>query len=314
VLLFFSTGLFSQDSNMPLTRLRLSYVDSLRIDSIRKEFILTHKPLTEEQLNLFKKQSRLSVYGSEVTPFINESFHLKVLPGFSSRSLTMKIKPSFELLFYSYVFLFIFLGIILSISPQYIKVIFELLLRRSSSQDKSRETKLNTSIPSLLMNLLFILSTSFFIYFAVQRVYGYSRFNQLTFILSIALLVTVLFLFKFFFLQLCGWIFKQKTVFDVYFTYLSLVNKALGLIFLFSSTLMTFGASSFSYVIFLISVIVLIVLLTIRIFNAFFIFSNPFKIGLPEFLIGFISMELLPTLVFFKFLQEHSDVLLNGFL
>jgi hypothetical protein len=59
---------------------------------------------------------------------------------------------------------------------------------------------------------------------------------------------------------------------------------------------------------------VLIGLLLVRVVNAFLIFSQPFKIGLPEFMIGFLSLEMLPTLVVLKFLQENSTVLLNGFL
>jgi hypothetical protein len=309
-----STVLNAQDTVFNLELNKALYLDSLHKDSVRKEFIMSHRPITIEQLNLFKKPIEKSVYGNAVTSFIGESMYFKAAPGISARALTIKFKPALEWLFYSYVFLFLFLASILSISPEYIKVILGLLFRKGSNQDKSRETKLNTSLPSFLMNILFILSSSFFIFFTLTKIYGYNRLNPIGFILSCALVIAVFYLFKFLVLQLCGWLFKQKNIFDHYFSYLSLVNKAMGLTLLASSALMAFGIDGFSGVVFTLSIVVLIGLLSIRVVNAFFIFSQPFKIGLPEFVIGFLSLEMLPTLVFLKFLQENSAVLLNGFL
>jgi hypothetical protein len=324
VLLIVSTELLSQDtlvkfkthSSFYRDSLKAAHLDSLRADSVRKDFIMSHRPVTIDQLNLFKKPIKKSVYGTAVTSFINESIYLKAKPEGSSRFLTVKFRPAVEWLFYSYIFLFLFLASILSISPAYIKVIIGLLFKKGSNQDKSREIKLNTSLPSLMMNVLFIFSSSFFIYFSLSKIYGYNRLNSIAFILSCMLVITFFYLFKFMFLQLCGWLFKQKNIFDHYFSYLSLVNKALGLILLVSSALMAFGQveDGFSRVVFTLSIVFLVGLLLVRIVNAYFIFRQPFKIGLPEFIIGFLSLEMLPTLVFLKFLQENSVVLLNGFL
>jgi hypothetical protein len=313
--LILSTELLSQDTLVELNRDHSFYLDSLRTDSIRKEFIYSHRPVTPRQLNLFKRPLQKSIYGSAVTSFINESFYFRATSENTARYPTLKFKPALEWLFYSYGFLFLFLAFILSISPEYVKVIFGLLLKRGSNQDKSRETKLNTSLPSFMMNILFIFSSSFFIFFSLSKIYGYKGLDPLTFILSCILMVTFFYLFKFLFLQLCGWLFKQKNTFNHYFSYLSLINKALGLMLLGSSTLIAFGSNDgFSRVIFTLSIILLVGLLLIRVVNAYFIFSQPFKIGLPEFVIGFISLEMLPTLVFLKFLQENSVVLFNGFL
>jgi hypothetical protein len=315
ILLILSSELLSQDTLVGLERDHSVNVDSLKADSIRKEFILSHKPVTSEQLNLFRKPLQKSVYGTAVTSLIKESFYFRTESENTARYLTLKFRPALEWLFYSYVFLFLFLAFILAISPEYIKVIIGLLFKRGSNQDKSRETKLNTSLPSFMMNILFIFSSSFFIYFSLSKIYGYNGLNPLAFTLSCILVITFFYLFKFLFLQLCGWLFKQKYIFNHYFSYLSLINKALGLLLLASSTLIAFGGNDgFSRVVFTLSIVLLFGLLIIRVVNAYFIFSQPFKIGLPEFLIGFISLEMLPTLVFLKFLQENSEVLLNGFL
>jgi hypothetical protein len=324
ILLITSTDLLSQDTPVKFKThnslyrdsFNAAHLDSLRADSVLKDFIMSHRPITIDQLNLFKKPIRKSVYGSAVTSFIDESIYLKVKPVSASRFLTLKSRPSLEWLFYSYIFLFLFLASILSISPTYIKVIVGLLFKKGSNQDKSRETKLNTSLPSLMMNMLFIFSSSFFLYFSLNKIYGYSRLNPIGFIFSSILVITFFYLFKFMFLQLCGWLFKQKNIFDQYFSYLALVNKALGLILLASSALIAFGGvdDGFSRFVFTLSIVLLVGLLLIRVVNAYFIFSQPFKIGLPEFIIGFLSLEMLPSLVFVKFLQENSVVLLNGFL
>jgi len=314
LLLILSTGLYSQDKFVEVRKVKAFNIDSLKADSIRKDFIMSHRPVTTEQLNLFKKPIEKSVYGTAITSFIAESMYFKTLPGIASRVLTIKFRSALDWLFYSYVLLFLFLASILSMSPEYIKVIIGLLFRKGSTQDKSREAKLNTSIPSLMMNILFIFSTSFFMYFTMSKIYGYNQLNPFGFILSCAMVITFFYLFKFLFLQLCGWLFKQKSIFDHYFSYLSLVNKAMGLTLLVSSAFMAFGIDGFSGVVFTLSIVVLIGFLLVRVVNAFFIFRQPFKIGLPEFMIGFLSLEMLPTLVVLKFLQENSAVLLNGFL
>ena len=169
LLLILSTGLFSQDSLDEMSYVNAFYNDSLKADSIRKDFIMSHRPVSTDQLNLFNKPAQKSVYGKAVTSFIAESMYFKTLPGIASRVLTIKFRSALDWLFYSYVMLFLFLASILSISPEYIKVILGLLFRKGSSQDKSREAKLNTSIPSIMMNILFILSSSFFIYFTGNK-------------------------------------------------------------------------------------------------------------------------------------------------
>jgi hypothetical protein len=313
LLSIFSTGLFSQDTFIKVPKENV-YTDSIYADSIRMAFILSHRPLTSEQLNLFKGSIRPSVYGRVVTSFIDRSLYFKGAKGISVRSLTLKYRQADEWIFYSFAFLFLFLGAVLTISPEYVKVVFGLLLRQGSLQDKSRETKLNISLPSFMMNLLFIMAASFFIFFVLSKHYNQRTLNPLGFIFSCGTLISIFFVFKFLFLQLCGWLFRKKAVFDSYFTYLSLVNKGLGLLFLISSTLMAFGNVGLEGIVFAVSLCILIGLLVIRIVNSYFIFSQPLKIGVPEFLIGFLSLEMLPTLVVLKFLKENSDVLLNGFL
>jgi hypothetical protein len=158
------------------------------------------------------------------------------------------------------------------------------------------------------------MASSFFIYFALNKTYDQRDLNPLRFIFSCAILISIFYVFKFLFLQLCGWLFRKKAVFDSYFSYLSLVNKGLGLLLLISSILLAFGSVGLGGIVFAVSLCILIGLLVIRIVNSYFIFSQPLKIGVPEFLIGFLSLEMLPTLVMLKFLKENSDVLLNGFL
>ena len=119
ILLIFSSDLLSQDTpdkfNTPNSfsrdSLNAAHLDSLRLDSIRKDFILSHKPLTINQLNLFKKPIKKSVYGSAVTLFITESIYFNAKRESDSRSLTVKFRPAFEWLFYSYIFLFLFFHI-----------------------------------------------------------------------------------------------------------------------------------------------------------------------------------------------------------
>lgn len=313
LLMLLANTINAQDSSTVSTSSYFDHMDSLRVDSIRKAFILNHRPLTSKQLGIFKMPLSKGVYGSAVTPYINTSLYFRGSINAKVRVLSLRSRTKAEWLFYSFATLFILLGSILTVSPEYLKVIIGLIFRRGSFQDKSRETKLNSSLPSFMMNMLFFFSASFFIYFTLVKVYGQTQLEDIEFILICTVLLALVYLFKFFFIQLCGWLFKQQGVFDSYFSYLSLVNKGVGLLFLFSSLLMAFTEGSLIGLVFTISVCSLIIMLVMRIINSYSIFSHPMRIGMLEFIIGFVSLEMMPTLVFLKFLKENAEFVIMGY-
>jgi len=313
LLMLLANTMNAQDSSTVSTTSYFDHLDSLRVDSIRKSFILNHRPLSSKQLGIFKMPLSKGVYGSAVTPYINTSLYFRASLNAKMRVLSLRSRSKAEWLFYSFATLFILLGSILTVSPEYIKVIIGLIFRRGSFQDKSRETKLNSSLPSFMMNMLFFFSGSFFIYFTLVKVYGQTQLEDIEFILICTVLLALVYLFKFFFIQLCGWLFKQQAVFDSYFSYLSLVNKGVGLLFLFSSLLMAFTEGSLIGLVFTISLCSLIIMLVMRIINTYSIFSHPMRIGMLEFIIAFVSLEMMPTLVFLKFLKENAEFVIIGY-
>ncbi len=156
LLMLLANTMNAQDSSTVSTTSYFDHLDSLRVDSIRKSFILNHRPLSSKQLGIFKMPLSKGVYGSAVTPYINTSLYFRASLNAKMRVLSLRSRSKAEWLFYSFATLFILLGSILTVSPEYIKVIIGLIFRRGSFQDKSRETKLNSSVPSFMMNMLLL--------------------------------------------------------------------------------------------------------------------------------------------------------------
>ena len=78
-------------------------IDSINADKLLKEFILSHKPLTINQLNIFNRPKKSGTYGEYVSTYMVESkfYRIDLLP--QKRVVTQKVHPNQEWIFYMFV-------------------------------------------------------------------------------------------------------------------------------------------------------------------------------------------------------------------
>jgi hypothetical protein len=165
------------------------------------------------------------------------------------------------------------------------------------------------SLPSALLNILFVLAGSFFLFFGLGSNYvliGMDRWQVMIFMFTI---LSGVYFFKYFFLQFLGWIFKQHDAFEQYSFIVFLNNKILGILMLVASFIMAFSEEGSYKNIFTVVIYLISILFGLRLINAFRIFIAQTKAGFFNILLAFISLELLPTAMLLKFASQSIFLL-----
>jgi hypothetical protein len=280
-------------------------IDSLIADSVRKQFILSHEPLSPKQLNTFNKRKKAGVYGDWVTAYMVESpfYRIDKLPFRKIESV--RIRNDEDWVFYTFSFLFLVLAVANSLFPAYIGRLFRIFLNYSFIYGQSREQSVQPTIPSILMSFLFLLSGAVLIYFGIDSV---GKISNLKWFPLIWISVTLLFLIyriKYIFLAFLGWIFNLKEAFQNYIIIVSLVNKIAGVFMLGASVMLAFSVDIPKAVMLNISLFGLFALVVLRFIRGFQVFRKQAKMGFSGFFLSFIAVELLPSLVLIKLIQEE---------
>ncbi len=291
--------------------LNLSYdvvsdnIDSLIADSLYKEFIQSHPPLTAYQLSKFKRTKVSGSYGNYVTSFIDSADFYKI--NISPIKLTISFRKHLneEWMFYYLVFLVLMLAIVQVVFPNYITRSVRDFFRPNSILAASRDFHQEAALPSFFLGLLFFFSSAFFIYLYTKNLPGFASFSWVQSISVSSFSLFLIYGVKFIFLKFLSWVFNQKEAFSRYLTIVFSMNETLGILLLMLSFLIVYVDWAIPYYIYMILNISIIVLFFFRVQGAFKVFSKQARMGFFEFLLSFISIELLPTLVLWKFIHDQ---------
>jgi len=306
VLLFvcLSNSVKSQEALPVITEVFSYNIDSLIADSVRKQFILSHEPLSPKQLNTFHKPMKKGLYGDWVTVYMEKSpfYRIDRLPIRQVESVRDPVRT--EWIFYTFSFLFLILAFANASFPDYVASLFRIFLNPGFIYGHSRDQSVQSSFPALLMSFLFLLSGAVFIYFSFESLGNFPKIHWFYIISISAGFLFLIYLIKYFFLGFLGWIFNQKESFRNYIQIVSLVNKIAGMFMVCASLMIAFSEKISSSLVFYICLYILLALVILRFFRGFQVFKKQVKMNFLTFLFSFISIELLPTLVLLKFLKD----------
>ena len=279
-----------------------SNIDSLIADTLLKEFILNHRPLTSAQINMFNKPQSISVYGSFITPYILENQFYRIDIPAVKPSNNLRIRVNQDWVFYVFALMFFILALANSLFPSYLTKLFRAIINPGFLSSQSREQVLQSALLSVLLNFIFYFSGAVFIYFLANSKAEIFELEWWQFISAVFVCLFVLYGVKFVFLKFSGWIFNQREAFNNYISIVSLVNKIAGILMLVSSLLVAFSAPEFGTAVVTITLYGLVFLLAMRLIRGYQIFSKMAKVGILGYLLSFISVELLPTMVVVKWI------------
>jgi hypothetical protein len=315
----------SQSGPLPDTTVRapkpllIHHRDSLRHDSLRHGLFRqpeTSSPRADAALQGNSKAAAPSSLLNKAAGPDSGSFWKRNLGNNPSFNFLGKpvIEPfeihhpnSKDSLFYLLVGILFYFALIRIFFEKYFNNLMTLFFRVSLRQQQIREQVLQTPLPSLLLNLLFVFTSGLFACFLLH----YSRFGSVInfwiLYLNSMLLIGTLYFFKFLILKFCGWVFSISRATDTYIFIVFLVNKMLGIFLLPFLILITFSSSETREIFITISLAMIFVLLAYRVLAAYRPIRNEIKLTPFHFFVYLCAFEIAPLLLIYKVLLTYLE-------
>ena len=212
-----------------------------------------------------------------------------------------------EALFYFLVGLLFYFASVRLFFGKYLDNLTTLFFRVSMRQQQIREQLLQTPLPSLLLNILFVISSGLYLSL-LSKYYNITFFGSLWITLLYAItFVSAIYSGKYMILKFTGWIFNISSATDTYIFIVFLVNKMIGIFLLPFVILMSFANIYFLPVLILLSYIMLVLLLVYRFLNSFRPISSEIKVTRFHFFLYLCAFEIAPLLLIYKVLLASAE-------
>jgi hypothetical protein len=210
-------------------------------------------------------------------------------------------------LFYLLVGILFYFALTRVFFEKYFNNLLTLFFRVSLRQQQIREQVLQTPLPSLLLNILFIISGGLYACFLLH----YSRIgaNIRFWVLYgyCMLLLGAIYLVKFLVLKFIGWVFSISRATDIYIFIVFLVNKMLGIFLLPFLIIITFSGPGIREIFITISLAMVFVLWSYRVLAAYRPISNEIKLTPFYFFLYLCAFEIAPLLLIYKVLLTYLE-------
>ncbi len=303
----------AQESNFAVPELVSANVDSLIADSIRKAFILNHRPVNAVELNSIELAQVKGVYGSYVSTYMAKVEFYKANAPAAQQFISKRNPSRLEWMFYSFALLFLFLAVINAFYGSYLQKVFRVFANEGFVYRQAKDQMIQAPVAALLMNLLFVLSGTLFVFLGLgaNRLFaGIERWQSMGLILFVLVIV---YTSKYLILRFMGWVFNLREPFEGYVFIVFLNNKIAGILMLFASSMMAFSEPGSSFLIFKLSLSLLGIIFLIRYIRGFLVFSKQARLSIFNFLLAVISLEILPSAVALKFISRNFEFFLGGY-
>ena len=244
------------------------------------------------------------------TQTIKKAFDSTYLKLLDNPFLAKKTKPIYlvvkerqvqskDEIFYLLSGLLLFLGFIRLVFSRYFKNVFKLFFQPSFRQKQTREQLQQNNLPSLLLNLFFILSVGTYVSFLLQY-YHLLHSGLWRLLLYTTASLFVLYLFKYILLRFAGWVFDVKEATEAYTFAVYLINKILGVILIPFTLLIAFSKSSVISIAITISMIVILLLFIYRYLVSYPTVRREVKVSVLHFFFYICAFEITPLLLIYK--------------
>jgi hypothetical protein len=287
----------------------ISAVDSLRVNntSVIKD---TSLPALQTTDSFSRKPVKDSIWKLDPsTSFSTWQLGQQILQrhpwlGFKTEPLTIRsdIKKfqGKEILFYSLIVLLLVFALLRQAFPKYFSDLFRLFFRTTIKQRQIKEQLMQTPLPSLLLNGLFVVSGGLYINLLLDhyRVMPVSNF-WLSFVYCIAGLSGIYFL-KFIGLKLSGWLFSMREAADSYIFIVFVVNKIIGIVLLPFLIMLAFMKGEAYSAALVLSWCFAGVLLIYRLVLTYAAVRNQIKVNPFHFFLYLCAFEFAPILLLYK--------------
>lgn len=264
--------------------------DSLVQDSLKKAAVVVARPLSRKEDTAFQKLLSIPYNQKKIQPVL--------------KSGDPHLIHENDFLFYLLIGLVLFVAVIKQLFPKYFGSLFSLLFAASFRQKQRREQLMQQALPSLLMNIVFILVGGTFIALLANNYHWLNISFWWLALYSITILALV-YIFKYIVIQFTGWVFNAIESASTYSFIVFLINKVIGILLLPLLLLLAFSQGQTWNVIVTLSACLVILLLIFRYIISLNIIRGTLNISAIHFFIYLCAIEIMPILIIYKVLFNY---------
>jgi len=216
-------------------------------------------------------------------------------------------RASYDAMFYLLLGLLFYFALVKLFFGKYLANLLTLFFRASMRQQQLREQVIQSPFPSLLLNILFVISGGLFGAF-LFRFYNYG--NQDMFwihFLYCTVLLAVLYLLKFVILRMTGWIFNINRTVETYLFVVFMTNKIIGIFLLPFLVLISFAGSPGTEIGITLSISMICIFYIYRIIAGYATLHKEIKISGLHFFLYLCAFEIAPLLLIYKVLITYLE-------
>lgn len=207
-----------------------------------------------------------------------------------------------EVLFYSLILLLLFFALLRNLFPKYFGDLFRLFFRTTLKQRQIKEQMMQTTLPSLIFNLFFVITAALYTDLLLQHFnLSPEKSFWLLFFYCLAGLLSI-YLLKYLGLKISGWLFNMEDAANSYIFIVFIVNKMAGIYLLPFIVLLSFMEGDLYQIFLILSWVGIGMLFIYRFILTFSAVHNQIKVNLFHFFLYLCAFEIAPLLLIYKLL------------
>ena len=261
--------------------------DTISQDSVRKDSIY------KADISSFKRQLDSAIYNHN--PFFSFKNPTRLIT--TERQWNGK-----EGFFYSIVALLLFFAVLKNAFSRYLDDLFRVFFRTTLKQRQTREQLMTAPLPSLLFNVLYVISAALFVTLLLRHFHLGDQYNFWILLSYCIAGLVVVYAIKFVALKFFGWILGVSDATNTYIFIVFTTNKIAGILLLPFIVGLAFVDNSFYEVLLPLSICLLAMLFVYRFYLSFVSVQKQITINFFHFLLYIAAFEIIPLLLINKLL------------
>lgn len=236
---------------------------------------------------------------------IKKLLHLNVKESSQLLVQLQKLSTSKDWLFYYLLALLFFFGLIRMNYARYFKDLFRFFFRTSLRVNQIKEQLVQSGLQSLFFNIFFAFSFGTYIY--LLSVYYHSSLQVSNWLIPFGatFCLLVLYMGKYLFLKLSGWLFSISAATETYTFIVFLINKVAAVAILPFLIIIAFAATTVVDIAVTLSLVLVIGLFLYRFLLAYQPVQQEVKVSRLHFFIFFLAIEIAPLLIIYKVMIRY---------
>jgi hypothetical protein len=210
-----------------------------------------------------------------------------------------------EQLFYALLVTLLIFGLLRFKFERYTLDMFRFYFQSTLRIQHIKEQLTHSVVSGIFYNLLFFLGMSVYLYLLADHFHLSFIIHRYNWLFVVLALLFFIYGFKYLFIQFIGWTFQQKRAAGIYLFIIFLTNKIMGILLLPFCVGIAFGTALLKGYFVTLSISLVISLFVFRFFRAYQALQSEFKIGVFQYLLLLISIELAPLLLIYKLLLQY---------